>query len=102
MMQLPEELANSMRNSEAGVALQIPQIAARKLGFVPPHWLHVDVNSGEAASLRAIPRGGTQLWEEQLSPEGPGGTGSAPQYPLTASSPANNETYIILNYLFFL
>lgn len=99
-MQLPEELANSMRNSEVGVALQIPQIAARRLGSVPPHWLHVDVSSGEAASLRAIPRRGTQLWEEHLSPEGR--EGQAPQYPLTPSSPANNETYIILNYLFFL
>lgn len=32
-MQLLEELLSSMRNSEAGMALQIPQIGARKLGF---------------------------------------------------------------------
>lgn len=100
MMQLPEELANSMRNSEVGVALQTPQIAARRLGSVPPHWLHVDVSSGEAASLRAIPGGGTQLWESISVLKD--GEGQAPQYPLTPSSPANNETYIILNYLFFL
>lgn len=46
MMQLPEKLTNSMRNSEAGVTLQIRQVGQKVLASYP--------------SLAAIPAGGSQ------------------------------------------
>lgn len=72
MIQLPEKLTNSIRNSGVGVTLQVPQVGAKRLGFTPLTGCN---------SCRRFSAIGEYLGLKV------GELGNVPQYPLTPIHP---------------